>query len=389
MSVTQRKLFSSKDARSKLRDMGGIMSSFPELSSEVQNFADGTEVVAPSGSAGRRETRVRPSPLAAPPVTYQQWLSMSSGERQRMGLPTSDLGGEMYFNRFGVGMGFNDSETGLPVLPPGSAGRRETRMPIQTDEPAPTPRSGGRGPMRLAPVQGPPMEDAPATDAPATDAPGTDTGVPIYEQRIAELLPPSAEEGAGEGEGAGAGAGAGADKPTLRSLAEDRIKLFQDLFGADEPSARDRAMQFAMIGLAVAAGQSPNALTNLASGLLAGTQAMSEQEAGRRDRAQDLRKSALESVLAEASTARELSSTRREEIRTGWQEVYLAALNDAASVGETTSQGAAKYATETANEWLLSTYPGVPTFPVPGANEAATAAESFPEDMLPSEQALM
>jgi len=114
----------------------------------------------------------------------------------------------------------------------------------------------------------------------------------------------TAEEGAGEGEGADAGR----DEPTLRSRAEDRIKLFQDLFGADEPSARDRAMQFAMIGLAVAAGQSPNALTNVASGLLAGTEAMSEQESARREQERGLRTSAVQSVLDELAAQREAAA---------------------------------------------------------------------------------
>ena len=48
MSVMQRKLFANKEARTKLRDMGGIMSSFPELSGEVQRFNNGMMVEAPT-----------------------------------------------------------------------------------------------------------------------------------------------------------------------------------------------------------------------------------------------------------------------------------------------------------------------------------------------------
>jgi hypothetical protein len=51
----------------------------------------------------------------APPATYQQWLNMSRSERRNMGLPVSTIGGEIYYNRFGVGAGFNNPETGLPV----------------------------------------------------------------------------------------------------------------------------------------------------------------------------------------------------------------------------------------------------------------------------------
>jgi hypothetical protein len=137
--------------------------------------------------------------------------------------------------------------------------------------------------------------------APAEEEPGMTTGTPIYEQRIADLLPTSTEtpDETGGGE---------TDTPDLRARAEERIKLFQDLFGSDEPTARDRAMQFAMIGLAIAAGQSPNALTNIASGLLAGTQAMTEAEGRRRAERRDLRSSAVTSVLNEIEAERKAAA---------------------------------------------------------------------------------
>jgi len=155
--------------------------------------------------------------------------------------------------------------------------------------------------------------------------PGMTTGTPIYEQRIASLVPTSTEtpDETGVEEQAAPTAeqrivdllptptetsdetgGDGTGTRDLRARAEDRIKLFQDLFGSDEPTARDRAMQFAMIGLAIAAGQSPNALTNIASGLLAGTQAMTAQEAERRKERRALRSSAVTSVLDEMETER-------------------------------------------------------------------------------------
>jgi len=137
--------------------------------------------------------------------------------------------------------------------------------------------------------------------ASAEEEPGMTTGTPIYEQRIADLLPTSTEtpDETGGGE---------TDTPDIRARAEERIKLFQDLFGSDEPTARDRAMQFAMIGLAIAAGQSPNALTNIASGLLAGTQAMTEAESRRRAERRDLRSSAVTSVLNEIEAERKAAA---------------------------------------------------------------------------------
>lgn len=64
-------------------------------------------------------------------TTYQDWLGMSRTERERAGLPTSTIGGQLYFNRFGVGLGLNDPETGAPYgrRPTSSFGSREVRSP--------------------------------------------------------------------------------------------------------------------------------------------------------------------------------------------------------------------------------------------------------------------
>jgi len=65
-------------------------------------------------------------------ATYQQWLDMSRSEREDAGLPTSVIGGQFHFNRFGVGLGRNDPETGArltdvdPVA--SSGGSSQTRL---------------------------------------------------------------------------------------------------------------------------------------------------------------------------------------------------------------------------------------------------------------------
>jgi hypothetical protein len=95
-----RKLFQSRDAREKLRGMGGIMASSPRLAETVAKFQEGGSVRTP---------------------TYSEWLQMSRAERRRAGLPESFIGGQMFFNRFGVGMGMNDPETGVRIPPALSA----------------------------------------------------------------------------------------------------------------------------------------------------------------------------------------------------------------------------------------------------------------------------
>ena len=303
MSVMQRKLFANKEARTKLRDMGGIMSSFPELSGEVQRFQDGGGVESPPVTGSGM------TPANVAPITYEQWQRMSPSARRAVGLPTSEIGAQLYFNRFGVGLGLNDPSTGErfdAVTPEMLDRQRRIEFAAQgefaglgdAEAGPPESRVEPPRPSVAAPEQG--GDGGEDAEADAEAEAGVTTGVPLYEQgyqRIADLMPPAPDEG-----------DEATDTDILRRRAEERIELFQDLFGSDEPTARDRAMQFAMIGLAIAAGQSPNALTNIASGLLAGTEAMSAQEAARRGERRDLRQAAVESVLDEINAEREAAA---------------------------------------------------------------------------------
>jgi hypothetical protein len=88
-------------------------------------------------------------------VTYQEWSRMSRAERRRAGLPESFIGGQDYFNRFGVGMGLNDPETGERIRrepSPGSRGRRGQAQPptepIETAEPIERLVDQGRDPQQ-------------------------------------------------------------------------------------------------------------------------------------------------------------------------------------------------------------------------------------------------
>ena len=85
-----------------------------------------------------------------------------------------------------------------------------------------------------------------------------------------------------------------------RERINQELDLIREVFGhRNRDEARERAMNLAMIGLAIAAGQSPNALTNIAQGALAGTQAMQRAQEAEREREDALRLRAYESVLAE------------------------------------------------------------------------------------------
>lgn len=103
-------------------------------------------------------------------------------------------------------------------------------------------------------------------------------------------------------------------KKDLRSRYSENIALFKEIYGVDEEDrARDKMMSLAMIGLAIAAGQSPNALTNIAQGALTGLKSMSESEAERRQQDRDLRTAALEAALSSEAAATEAEARAAEK----------------------------------------------------------------------------
>jgi hypothetical protein len=126
-------------------------------------------------------------------------------------------------------------------------------------------------------------------------------------------------------------------KKDLRSRYEETLALFKDVYGVDDnDQARDKAMSLATIGLAIAAGQSPNALTNIAQGLLVGTQGIAKRREATRERETKLRIAALETAAeqmkAEAENAPEFYDDTATKIKAPFGEFDVFA---------TTRQGAA------------------------------------------------
>jgi hypothetical protein len=97
------------------------------------------------------------------------------------------------------------------------------------------------------------------------------------------------------------------DPSSRRAEFDERLSFFQEVLGTrSRDEARDRAMNLAMIGLAIAAGQSPNMLTNIAQGALAGTQAMQRAQAAGQEREDELRMLAFRDVLGDEQEYRQL-----------------------------------------------------------------------------------
>ena len=89
---------------------------------------------------------------------------------------------------------------------------------------------------------------------------------------------------------------------------KERVKAYQDMFkeflGEDDADANEEKWHnLAMIGFAIAAGEDPNALSNIASGLLQGSKLMQSQRAQKREREDKLTSMAIEQVLSEDSAA--------------------------------------------------------------------------------------
>jgi len=174
------------------------------------------------------------------------------------------------------------------------------------DAPAPAPAAEEGGTVDRAPViqedetaEATPTTTAPAADAPDTEAPtGTGTDTPTLDPEEVNKLMPNPSD----------------TEDDIRSKYKQRLELFQEVLGEDEAGARNKAMDLAMIGLAIASGQSPDALSNIAQGTLTGLQAMSTRDEAQRERERELRTTALETVLEEEAdtTAADAAMAKRE-----------------------------------------------------------------------------
>ena len=367
-----RKLFQSREAREKLRGMGGIMASSPELAQTVAQFNDGGDVTVP----------VVP--------TYSDWMQMSRTERRRAGLPESFIGGQMFFNRFGVGMGTNDPETGarIPFATPPEAqvapvapmqGAELTELGIPPDvistlsveeidnilnyddptqamrdrftdfpQPGPIPEAmnpiveyfgdvlGSEAPREARAERAAAIRERDAAravtasqmeeEALAGDAERARSAAEIIEEDVDAGETDAGETDAGDngqtppaGPGTGTaaqtgleGTGAAIGRGDFDTTYEQMLGRLQSVMGTEDKDSREKAMaNLAMIGLAIAAGQSPNALTNIAQGALVGMKGIQEAEAAETANERAMRLEAMRLAASEVELSRRLASQER------------------------------------------------------------------------------
>jgi len=98
------------------------------------------------------------------------------------------------------------------------------------------------------------------------------------------------------------GTGTDSKTTTLAQKNKEMQKLYQEMFGEDEKEvAAAKWNQLAMVGFAIAAGKDPNALTNVAAGLLQGAKQTRQDVATRKARRDKIKMSAFDAALSQTT----------------------------------------------------------------------------------------
>jgi hypothetical protein len=151
--------------------------------------------------------------------------------------------------------------------------------------------------------------------------PGMDSGPAAGLEAITEenMLPPERDQGAPEDEDQAAPAeNIDLNDPnTFDTTYDQMLTRLQRVMGTKDEDSREKAMaNLAMIGLAIASGQSPNALTNIAQGALTGVKAIRAEQAAGEEQDKALRMAALTAALEqEQSTRSSEAQLARDELK--------------------------------------------------------------------------
>jgi len=351
-----RKLFTTRDAREHLRGMGGIMASSPRLAETVAKFNLGGDVIAPVVGASQEPALVVYSGNNFAVFPDGRVVNTDSG------VEVDDAQDPDGFLRRAVQALVSGPQ---PVTSVPGFGMDAFTAPIDLGGsdvyPQPTTREEllERGIVqrsfsdRLGDILDPvfsPMPDVDSEEFRALQAADPDLGAEILrraqeaQKRRADDPAAAAADAAARTE-AEAEAGdaetravdqATADADPLADAADNLLPDLRKDFGVDDPpppppknrrerfqqelelirevfgdrtkdESRERMANLAMIGLAIAAGQSPDALTNIAQGALAGTQAIQRAQAAAAEREDALRMKAFESVLSQEAEERKFT----------------------------------------------------------------------------------
>lgn len=368
-----RKLFQSRDAREKLRGMGGIMASSPRLAETVAKFNLGGDVTVPIVGQTPFDiisTRVpgmsQPEMIEAglpraglprreiveimervdPNIGPEEFAAMSREERLAAGFSRLGALNDAYFAARDRLLESQFPEQGPPSPPEPTLPRTplSARLPFGDREieavdefafdmlppsqaPAPIsadPAAGEDEMSRLAREDAARIAEqrgaAGVTDAResfgARITAGDEEGAAEIIERAREVVraevspPPSRDPEDDGGDNRSRAVLDGA--PDFDTTYEQMLARLQGVMGTEDKDKREKAMaNLAMIGLAIAAGQSPNALTNIAQGALVGMQGIQQAEAAERAQEQEMRLAALKMAQEEVTLNRRLQSAEQ------------------------------------------------------------------------------
>lgn len=344
MKVNDRKLFANRDARRQLSQMGGIVASSPELLGAAQQFAPGGMVTPYERSVERlyemdsdelqgaglprfpgsavgylgRNRAMEMLQGINPNIGPEEFSQMSPQERRDAGFSGSGMINRQYFD---VRDRLMESQFPMqgPEMPPAEPTRLEAEEYINpVDEFGP---AGMPTPTRSTPAE--PVILSPAEAAAAeTDGTGsTPEDRVLTAEELQDVVSTSDDPNADAATRVLSSLG---DTGFDLGSVEGRISAYEELFTrmlgeSDEEKRREKYMNLAMVGFAIAAGEDPSALKNIADGLLAGTAQMQESAAARRERENRIKELAIQAGIGDQQLADRLAAAAAEDV-TSWIE---------------------------------------------------------------------
>jgi hypothetical protein len=286
MAVNDRKMFRRRDARNQLRQMGGIMSSSPELMATIQKFQLG----------GRVDLSQPARNIAVPPAMIQDFLGVGGTEQVETPIvtpptPTQTPPRPAVAPQTTAELTQDSMDTApmeMPTISPEERGMGEGLLPDYgqlsgTPRQAPPPPTITQTSALLEPITVGKEMQAYAEQLMNSGADQTEINDKILEM-IGEK-----EEG---------------KQISVEERYEKNRALYEKVLGADpEQDRKIDGYNLAMMGFMIAAGDSPNALTNIARGAARGAERMQMTAEKRQERARRIKELGLTQAIQDDRTA--------------------------------------------------------------------------------------
>ena len=282
--VQNRKMFRRKDARNKLRQLGGIMTSSPDLMQSVQKFSRGGIARAQQQQLQNQIQNQLPNLLAGTPTMGINPRAALIAQEDALraapfgGTISPELDRALSMPRTGTGvadrdLGDTDEAVALTEPPiPDPPVITETSLLVE-------PVETGKDIVDYAKL----LKDSKASSKEVQD-------------KIFEML--------------------AVKEPGEKLSLEDRFKKMQEVrknvLGDNKEAEKSiDGFNLAMLGFAIAAGDSPNALTNIAKGALAGAQQMQATAERRRARAERIQEADFQQAVQDERLAEQYEREER------------------------------------------------------------------------------